>query len=122
METTSGRNRHAAGLQQLQDAFKARPFDAHGLPRLSFLHHGSGNDGPIDSDCSSVKRFCRFFMAEVQQATRLSHTRSEAELIYETRSKIKSNIPLPIRSQSNRLFLKFARLKQWWQVIKSVCC
>jgi hypothetical protein len=44
--------------------------------------------GPINSDCSSVNSFCRFFMLEVQQAIRLTHTRSEAEPIYETRSKI----------------------------------
>jgi hypothetical protein len=46
-------------------------FSAHGRPRLSFLRRGSGNNGPINSHCSSLNSFCRFFMTEAQQSTRL---------------------------------------------------
>src|SRR5579863_4084785 len=46
-------------------------FDAQGRPRLSFLRLGSGNNGPINSRCSSVTNFCRFFMTEAQMFNRL---------------------------------------------------
>ncbi len=39
--------------------------------RLSRLNFGLGNKGSISSHCSSVNSFCRFFMAEAQQFTRL---------------------------------------------------
>jgi hypothetical protein len=35
---------------------------------LSFLRRGSGNSGPINSHCSSLNSFCRFFMTEAQQS------------------------------------------------------
>jgi hypothetical protein len=38
---------------------------------LSFLRHPSGNNGSINSHCSSVNSFCRFFMTEAHQTTRL---------------------------------------------------
>jgi hypothetical protein len=34
---------------------------------LSFLRRGSGNNGSINSQCSSVTNFSRFFMTEAQQ-------------------------------------------------------
>ena len=49
----------------------ATRFDAHGRPRLSFLRRGSGNNGAINSHCSSVTSFCRFFMTEAQPFNRL---------------------------------------------------
>jgi hypothetical protein len=36
---------------------------------LSFLRRGWGNNGPINSHCSSVNSFCRFFMTEAHQST-----------------------------------------------------
>jgi hypothetical protein len=47
--------------------------NAHDRPRLSFLRRGSGNSGSINSDCSSVTTFCRFFMTEAQQTILLKH-------------------------------------------------
>jgi hypothetical protein len=40
---------------------------------LSRLRRGSGNNGPINSHCSSVNCFCRFFMTEAQQLKCLKH-------------------------------------------------
>ncbi len=69
---SSGRNRHAAPVCRIHRIpSKQARFDAHGRPRLSFLRRPSGNNGPINSHCSSVNSFCRFFMAEVQQFIRL---------------------------------------------------
>jgi hypothetical protein len=47
-------------------------FSAHGRPRLSRRRFGSGSKGSISSHCSSVNNFCRCFMTEVHQPTRLT--------------------------------------------------
>jgi hypothetical protein len=47
--------------------------NAHDRPRLSFLRPGSGNSGSINSHCSSVTNFSRFFMTEAQQTILLKH-------------------------------------------------
>ena len=47
--------------------------NAHDRPRLSFLRRGSGNNGSINSQCSSVTNFSRFFMTEAQQTILLKH-------------------------------------------------
>jgi hypothetical protein len=71
---SSGRNRHAAPVCKIHRMpSKQARFDAHGRPRLSFLRRPSGNNGAINSHCSSVNSFCRFFMTEAQQPTRLTH-------------------------------------------------
>jgi len=71
---SSGRNRHAAPVCRIHRIpSKQARFDAHGRPRLSFLRRPSGNNGSINSHCSSVNSFCRFFMTEAQQPTRLTH-------------------------------------------------
>jgi hypothetical protein len=69
---SSGKNRHAAPVCSTHKMpTKHARFDAQGRPRLSLLRRGSGNNGPINSHCSSVKSFCRFFMTEAQQFIRL---------------------------------------------------
>lgn len=68
----SGRNRHAAPVCRIHRMpSKQARFDAHGRPRLSFLRRGSGNNGSINSHCSSVTSFCRFFITEAQLPNRL---------------------------------------------------
>jgi len=37
-----------------------------------WLHPGESSKGSISSHCSSVNNFCRFFITEVQQLTRLN--------------------------------------------------
>jgi hypothetical protein len=67
---SSGRKRHAAPVCRTHRIpSKHARFSAHGRPRLSFLRRGSGNKGPINSHCSSLNSFCRFFMTEAQQFT-----------------------------------------------------
>jgi len=69
---SSGRKRHAAPLCRIHRMpSKQARFDAQGRPRLSCLRLGSGNNGPINSHCSSVTSCCRLFMTEAQQPTRL---------------------------------------------------
>jgi hypothetical protein len=64
---SSGRKRHAAPVCRIHRMpSKQARFDAQGRPRLSFLRRGSGNNGAINSHCSSVTSFCRFFMTEAQ--------------------------------------------------------
>jgi hypothetical protein len=46
--------------------------DAQGRPRLSRRRFGGGSKDSISFRCSSVKSFCRFFIKEVQQLTRLN--------------------------------------------------
>ena len=71
---SSGRNRHAAPVCRIHRIpSKQARFDAQGRPRLSFLRRGTGNNGSINSHCSSVISFCRFFMTEAQQPTRFRH-------------------------------------------------
>jgi hypothetical protein len=71
---SSGRNRHAAPVCRIHRMpSKQARFDAHGRPRLSFLRRPSGNNGSINSHCSSVNSFCRFFMTEAHQHTHLTH-------------------------------------------------
>jgi hypothetical protein len=71
---SSGRNRHAAPVCRIHRIpSKQARFDAHGRPRLSFLRRGSGNNGAINSHCSSVTCFCRFFMTEAQPLNPLKH-------------------------------------------------
>jgi hypothetical protein len=67
---SSGRKRHAALVCRIQRMpSKQARFDAHGRPRLSLRRFGSGSRGSINSHCSSVNNFCRFFITEVQQPT-----------------------------------------------------
>ena len=67
-----GRKRHAAPVCSTHRMpSKHARFPAHGRPRLSFLRRGSGNKAPINSHCSSLNSFCRFFMTEAQQFDRL---------------------------------------------------
>ncbi len=69
---SSGRNRHAAPVCRIhRSPSKQARFDAQGRPRLSFLRRPSGNNGSINSHCSSVTSFCRFFMTEAQLFHRL---------------------------------------------------
>jgi len=71
---SSGRKRHAAPVCKIHKmpSRQAR-FDAHGRPRLSLRRLGTGNKGSINSHCSSVNSFCRFFMTEAHQSTCLTH-------------------------------------------------
>ncbi len=70
---SSGRNRHAAPVCRIHRIpSKQARFDAQGRPRLSFLRRGWGNNGSINSHCSSVTSFCRFFMTEAHQPTSLT--------------------------------------------------
>jgi hypothetical protein len=64
---SSGRNRHAAPVCRIHSIpSKQARFDTQGRPRLSFLRRSSGNKGAINSHCSSVTSFCRFFITEAQ--------------------------------------------------------
>ena len=51
---------------------KQARFGAAGLRRLSARRLGRGNKSAINSHCSSVNSFCRFFMAEAQPKTCLT--------------------------------------------------
>jgi hypothetical protein len=69
---SSGKNRHAAPVCRIHKMpSKHARFDAHGRPRLSRRRRGGGSMGSTSSHCSSVNSFCRFFMAEAHQLTRL---------------------------------------------------
>ena len=69
---SSGRKRHAAPVCKIQRMpSKQARFDAHGLPDCP-ADVGCGNNGSINSHCSSVNSFCRFFMTEAHQLTRLT--------------------------------------------------
>ena len=71
---SSGRKRQAAPVCRIHKMpSKQARFAAGGRPRLSFRSLGLGSKGSINCHCSSVKNFCRFFMAEVQPLTRLTH-------------------------------------------------
>jgi hypothetical protein len=52
-------------FKQQKDSGNAR------LPRLSRRCFGWGSKGSISFHCSSVNSFCRFFITEVLQLTRL---------------------------------------------------
>ncbi len=70
---SSGRKRHAAPVCRIQRMpSKQARFDAHGRPRRSRRSLGWGSNGSISSHCSSVNSFCRFFMTEAHQLTRLT--------------------------------------------------
>jgi hypothetical protein len=70
---SSGRKRHAAPVCRIQRMpSKHARFDAHGRPRRSRRSLGWGSNGSISSQCSSVNSFCRFFMTEAHQLTRLT--------------------------------------------------
>ena len=70
---SSGRKRHAAPVCSIHRMpSKQARFAAHGRPRLSRRCFGWGSKGSINVHCSSVNSFCRFFMTEVQQLTRLN--------------------------------------------------
>jgi len=70
---SSGRNRQAAPVCRIHRIpSKQARFDAQGRPRLSFRRRGSGNNGSINSHCSSVTSFCRFFITEAQPFNRLT--------------------------------------------------
>src|SRR5216683_646679 len=70
---SSGKNRHAAPLCKIHRMPSKQPrFDAQGRPRLSPRRRGGGSIGSTNSHCSSVNSFCRFFMTEAQQLTRLT--------------------------------------------------
>ena len=65
---SSGRKRHAAPVCRIQRMpSRQLRFGAEGRPRPSLRRFGSGNSGPINSHCSSVNTFCRFFTTEAQQ-------------------------------------------------------
>jgi hypothetical protein len=69
---SSGKNRHAAPVCRIHRMpSKHARFDAQGRPRLSCRRLGGGSMGSTSSHCSSVNSFCRFFMAEAHQLTRL---------------------------------------------------
>jgi hypothetical protein len=69
---SSGRKRHAAPVCRIQRMpSRQLRFAAGGRPRPSLRRFGSGNSGPINSHCSSVNTFCRFFTREAQQSNRL---------------------------------------------------
>ena len=69
---SSGRKRHAAPVCKIQRMpSKQARFDAHGRPRLSRRRLGGGRRASISSHCSSLNSFCRFFMTEAHQLTRL---------------------------------------------------
>jgi len=69
---SSGKNRHAAPVWRIHRMPSKHPrFDAHGRPRLSRRCLGGGSMGSTSSHCSSVNSFCRLFMAEAHQRTRL---------------------------------------------------
>jgi len=68
----SGKNRHAAPVCRIHRMPSKQPrFDAQGRPRLSRRRLGGGNMAPTNSHRSSVNSFCRFFMTEAHQRTRL---------------------------------------------------
>jgi hypothetical protein len=68
----SGKNRHAAPVCRIHRMPSKQPrFDAQGRPRLSCRRLGGGSIGSTNSHFSSVNSFCRFFMAEAHQLTRL---------------------------------------------------
>ena len=70
---SSGRKRQAAPVCRIQRMpSKQARFAAHGRPRLSRRRLGEGSSGSINSHCSSVNSFCRFFMAEAHQITCLT--------------------------------------------------
>lgn len=70
---SSGTNRHAAPVCRIHRMpSKQARFDAQGRPRLSCRRLGGGSMGSTNSHCSSVNSFCRFFMTEAHQPTRLS--------------------------------------------------
>ncbi len=70
----SGRNRQAAPVRRIHRMpSKQGRFGAGGRPRLSCRGLGLGSKGSINSHCSSVNSFCRFFMAEAHQLTCLTH-------------------------------------------------
>src|SRR5208283_347719 len=71
-------------------------------PRLSRRCFGGGNNGAINSHCSSVNNFCRFFMTEAHlNAASQKSTYREAEPIFETRSSY-SLRPHVARVQASR--------------------
>jgi len=71
---SSGKNRHAAPVCSTHRMpSKHARLAAGGRPRLSRRRLRLGNSGSISSHCSSVNSFCRFFMAEAHQFTRLTH-------------------------------------------------
>jgi len=64
---SSGRKCHAAPVCSIHRIpSKQLRFGAGGRPRPSLRRLASGNSGPINSHCSSVNNFCRFFMTEAQ--------------------------------------------------------
>src|SRR5271165_4291486 len=70
---TSGRKRQAAPVCRIHKMpSKHARLEAHGRPRLSRRRLGGGSMGSTSFHCSSVNSFCRFFMAEVHQLTRLT--------------------------------------------------
>ena len=71
---SSGKKRHAAPVCRIHRMpSKQARFGAGGRPRLSRRRLGLGNNGSINSHCSSVNSFCRFFMAEAHQFTCRAH-------------------------------------------------
>jgi hypothetical protein len=69
---SSGRKRQAAPVCRIHKMpSRQLRFGAGGRPRPSLRRFGSGNSGPINSHCSSVNTFWRFFTTEDQQPNRL---------------------------------------------------
>jgi hypothetical protein len=61
-----------AGSQKPQDALEVRPVGGPGTPSVVPPSFRGGSKGSISSHCSSVSNFCHFYIAEVQQPTRLT--------------------------------------------------
>jgi len=69
---SSGRKRHAAPVCRIHKIpSKQSRFLAHGRPRWSGRRFGRGNNGSINSHCSSLNSFCRSFITEAHHATTL---------------------------------------------------
>src|SRR5271157_5420347 len=72
-ENSSGSKRHAAPVCRIHRMpSKQARFGAVGRPRLSRRCLGLGSKGSINSHCSSLNSFCRFFMTEAHQLTCLT--------------------------------------------------
>jgi len=70
---SEGKKRQAAPVCRIHKIpSKQARFAAHGRPRLSRRRFGTGNNGSINSHCSSLNSRCRWFMTEAHQLTRLT--------------------------------------------------
>jgi hypothetical protein len=73
-ESSSGRKRQAAPVCRIQRIPSNQAQSGTGVrSRLSCRGLRFGSNGSINSHCSSVSSFRRFFVAEAQQLTCLTH-------------------------------------------------